>query len=398
VPVTLQPYVTGYGENTLVWYPTSLNPASQTATFPFSGADTVYTVTVSNVVTTAGAKNYTYSVTLFDPATTGADYSPVVISGTNQPLTNLGNPYTCTIVTNPSLSGYQWLTAQATNGSLTDNALNGLTNFTISPTPIYPIVTNPPTGTGLCFHLCHTNPVPQLFQLKEILFVTNGSSVSFKSLLGYATTAETARVQVSADSGTTWQDIYTQVGTGGSGDASFTQHTLSLTSYTNKSVLLRFNYDFSTGSYFPQIDSYVGWCLENIVLTNIQQLLSVTTNSTVSTNFIFTPTQTGNYVMQARGVIFSEFPLDLGPAKQVTALAGPPVITLSNLIVTNNQVKINFTLAGTAASFHLLQANQLPATWTTNGTAVLTTNVVGVSFQFTTTNGPSTRFYKVQTP
>jgi len=75
------------------------------------------------------------------------------------------------------------------------------------------------------------------------------------------------------------------------------------------------------------------------------------------------------------------------------------VISLSAPSITNNQVKIKFVLsAGVATNFHLLQANQLNGAWTTNGTAVLTTNTPGSAFQFSTTNGPVMQFYRVQTP
>jgi hypothetical protein len=40
----------------------------------------------------------------------------------------------------------------------------------------------------------------------------------------------------------------------------------------------------------------------------------------------------------------------------------------------------------------------LGSAWATNGTAMLTTNVLGSAYQFTTTNGPATRFYRVVTP
>jgi hypothetical protein len=143
----------------------------------------------------------------------------------------------------------------------------------------------------------------------------------------------------------------------------------------------------------------VGWCLQNIIVTNTLQLLNPATNATTSTNFTFTPTQTGNYLLQAQGVIFNQFPLDVGPVKVVTAIVGPAVIILNAPGYAAGQVKINFTLAsGAAPSFHLLQAGQLSGPWTTNGTAVLTTNVPGSAFQFTTTNGPAQRFYRVQTP
>jgi hypothetical protein len=72
---------------------------------------------------------------------------------------------------------------------------------------------------------------------------------------------------------------------------------------------------------------------------------------------------------------------------------------LSAPIISGSQVKINFTLAsGLASTFHLLQVNQLGGTWATNASAVLTTNIPGSSYQFTTTNGLVTRFYRVQTP
>ena len=399
VTITQQTYAVGYGENTLVWYPTGLDPTVATQ-FPFGGTDTVYAITINSVQTSAGTKNFSYNVIVFDPATAGTDYFPLIITGPNQPGVNTGNAYTCTPATNPNSTGYQWLTAQTSNGDLVDNALNGLTNFTISPTPVYPTITNPPVGSGYCFHLAHANPLPQLLQLKELLFPTAATTVSFDSLLGYATSAEVARVQVSADGGANWQDIYVQPGSGGAGESSFTPKTLSLAGYAGQRTLLRFNYDFSSGSYFNQTDNDVGWCIENVVITNALQLVNQTTNSTTSTNFVFTPTQLGNYLLQARGVIFTDFPLDWGEAKQVTAIAASlPVVTLNNLTLSASQVKINFTLvSGAASSFRLLQANQPGGAWTTNATAVLTTNTPGSSFQFTTTKGSAEQFYRVQTP
>ena len=398
VAVTLQSYAAGYGENTLVWYPSSLNPSTAT-TFPFGGTDTVYSVTISNVATSSGTKTFSYNVTVFDPATTGTDYVALVISGPNQPSINASNPYSCTPAANPNTTGYQWLTAQATNGNLVDLATNGLANFTISPTPVYPVTTNPPVGSGKCFHLCHTNPVPQLLQLAELLYPSNSTTLSFSSLLGYATSDEVARVQVSTDEGATWQDIYTEAGSNGEGETSFTQHTLSLANYTGTRTLVRFDYDFLSGGYFYEISPDVGWCLEDIVVTNSQQLVNQATNSTSSTDFVFTPTQTGNFLLQARGVIFDDFPIDLGTAKPVAAVAGQTIITVNSLAFSGSQVTIKFALAsGSATGFHLLQASQPGGVWTTNTSAVLTTNIPGSSFQFTAASSGAARFYRVVTP
>ena len=384
VPVTLQPYATGFGENTLVWYPTGLDPTTGTL-FPFSGTDTVYAVTVSNVVTTAGTKNFSYNVTVFNPATPGADYSPLVISGPIQPTVNVGNLYSCTVSTNPAITGYQWLTAQATNGNIVDNASNGLVNFTISPAPVYPTITNPPVGSGNCFHLAHPlPPTTQLLQLKEVLFPTNTTTVSFKSYLGYSTSDETARVQLSTDGGTTWQDIYTQAGTGGT-ESAFSQKNLSLASYAGKSMLLRFNYSFTTGGYFPQTDNNVGWCIENVVVTNALQLINQATNATASTNFTFTPTQLGGYVLQVRGVIFTEFPTDLGTSKQVTAVTGAPVLTITR---TGNKSVVSWSAN---ASGWTLQTNvNLATTNWGNYLGPIVNNTI------TNTPPPSNLFYRLK--
>jgi hypothetical protein len=223
--------------------------------------------------------------------------------------------------------------------------------------------------------------------------------LGFESLLGYATIDEIARVQVSTDGGITWQDIYTQAGSGGSGETTFTPHTLSLSAYAGNGARVRFDYGFSAGKYYPQTSPNVGWCLENIVVTNAQQVLNLATNSTPSTNFIFTPLQTGDYVLQSRGVLFDEFPLEFGTAKEVTAVVGPPVITLTGLAISGSQATINFTrTSGSASSYNLLQLNQLGGPWTTNAGAVLATNAPGNSFQFTTTIAQGARFYRVGTP
>ena len=402
VAVTQQSYAPGFGENTLVWYPSNLNPGSANTVFPFNlnDTDTVYSVTVSNVLIAGGFQNFSYTVTVFNPAVPGTDYFPPIISGTNQPFVNVGNAYTCMPVPDPNVTDYQWLTAQRTSGTLLDGAEGGLVNFTISPTPIYPVITNMPTFAGThSFHLTHTNPVPQLLQLTRLLFPTSNSVVSFQSELGSATTDQVARVQVSMNGGTNWQDIYSQPGSGSPGETSFTLRTISLSNFVAKPILLRFNYDFSFGSYYPQSTPGTGWALDNILVTNISQLVSFTTNATASTNFTFTPPLATNYIIQASAVIFNQFPLDAGPVKQVAAVVGPPVIVLAAPVITGSQIQLNFTVAsGPAFTFHLLQADQPGNPWITNASASFTTNVPGSSYRYTTTIGPVARFYRIQTP
>ncbi|HWX19764.1 MAG TPA: CAP domain-containing protein [Candidatus Binatia bacterium] len=397
--VSLQPIANGFGENTLVWYPTGLDPTSQSTVFPFNGTDTVYSITVGNIGVGASHISISYNVTVFDPAVPGADYVPTTITGPSQIPAGTGTPYSCRPPNNTNVTSYQWRTSQRIPGNLVDNAQNGLTNFTLSPPPIYPPITNAPDGSGNCFHLVHpdaTSTVPQLLQLNRLLFPASNAVVTFKSELGYASANEVARVQVSTDGGTSWKDLYTLAGTGGQVESSFSQHTLALSNIASQATLLRFNYDFPPAmsfSYFPGGDPIEGWCIENIVITNSEQLVNQTINSTPSTNYTFTPAQAGNFNLEAQGVLFTQFPIAFGPAKLITVV---PLLLMNTPVISGGQVRLDFTIAPpTNANFKLLQANQLNSVWTTNAGATLTTNILGSSYRFTTTNGPAMRFYRI---
>lgn len=315
VAVAIQPLANGYGENTLVWVPMGLDATQQGTVFPFNGTDTVYSVTVSNIgiANTTNKISFSYNVTVFDPAVPGADYIPPVVSGSSQPVVGASNTYSTAVINNPNVTSYEWIVSQLISGNLVDNASNGLANFTVSPTPDYSVITSAPDGSGNCFHLCHDNFTSQFLQLNEALYCATNTTFSFKSLVGYATSDESARVQASADGGNTWQDIYVQIGcnSGGQCESTFTPHTLSLSNYASKSILLRFNWAFTGGNYFPQTNNFVGWCIENIVVTNASQLINVTTNVLQSTNYTsgnlvdnannglanFTPTPQPDYSM-----------------------------------------------------------------------------------------------------
>ena len=326
VAVALQPVVTGAGENTLVWVPMGLDATSANTIFPFGGTDTVYSVTVSNINFNSAFVKYTYNVTLFDPAGPGTDYVATVVSGTNTPYLNTANAYTCAPPANPNVTGYQWLVSQFAPGNLVDNATSGQTNFTASPAPTYPITTNPPTGSGQCFHLCHVNPVSEILNLNELIVPATNAMISFKSLLGYAFADEVAHLQVSMDGGANWQDLFTEAGCNPNNatnnfvqcDSVFTSHSYSLSNYAGQVTLLRFNYSLPTGSFntFNGADNYLGWSLENITVTNVQQFIGATTNTTVTTNFTFTPAQLTNYFIAAAPVLFTQFPLSWGPVRQ----------------------------------------------------------------------------------
>jgi hypothetical protein len=317
----------------------------------------------------------------------------------------LGWYFTDIVITNT-----QALTNQTTNnssvtnivsGDLADYGLNGLVNFTISPPPYYYVITNPPVGSEpLCFHLTHLDPASQLLQLNEVLLPSANTMVSFASQLAYATSDETARVQASTNNGTTWDDLFVEAGPAdGSSETNFSPQNLSLAQYAGELTLLRFNFAFTGGSYYPQSDNYIGWNIEDILITNLQQqAISIID----TTNFTFTPVGTGTFVLQAQPVIFGQFPLSFGPITKVAVGSNAtPIILMSTPVLTNGEVLLNFSATGvpniTATTFQLLQANALTGPWITNTAAAFTTNVTGSSYLFTATNNASTQFYRVLT-
>jgi hypothetical protein len=394
------------GENTLVWYPAALDPNSEFTVWPFSGNDTVYSVTVSNVfVPGQGMQHFGYNVTVFDPARPGPDTVTTVVSGTNQPTVNADNLYTIPPVTDPNLTGYEWLLCQTNAGFFIDGATNGLTNFIVTVSPGYPVVTNSSASGQVgtqCFHLAMPLAEDQSLQINRRFLPQTNTAVHFRSLLGYATTNQIARVQVTTNDGLYWQNLYNQPGTGGEGETVFSNRWLSLSSYAGMPVCLRFQYDYEDGpgnTRFSQIltNPPVGWFLDNITVSNTLALVALATNAVGGTNFFFAPPQRTNYQLQARAVIFNDFPLEWGPLKLVNAITSPPVVVLARPVRNASQLQLGFNVSGGPASgFHLLQSASLPGTWVTNAAATLTTNVANRAFTFTTTNGPGNRFYRVQ--
>lgn len=86
-------------------------------------------------------------------------------------------------------------------------------------------------------------------------------------------------------------------------ESSFTSQTLSVAPYAGLLTQLRFNYAFTGGDYYPQSYSYVGWNIEDILATNVQQQGGTIIDAT---NFSFTAVQAGTYLLQAQPVIFKQ--------------------------------------------------------------------------------------------
>ncbi len=276
VSVAIQPIRIGYGEDTLVWVPMGLDATTEGTSFPFDGTDTVYNVTIGNIIYNGSPIQYSYNVTVFDPAVPGSDYIPTAMTGPGQIPARTTTTFSAVAPADTNVTSYNFLTAQLTPGSLTDNANNGLANFSVVPTNNYSVITSSPFGDGNCFNLEHygADYFPQLLQFAETFLPAINASLSFESALGFATTNEVARVQVSADGGENWTDLFAQPGNDAVASG-FTPCSLSLSNYAGTAVLLRFNFDYQGGEHdnggYP-----LGWFFTDIVLTNVQAYTNLT--------------------------------------------------------------------------------------------------------------------------
>ncbi len=405
VAVAIAAYQTGVGENSVVWVPMGLNANSQNTVFPFNGTDTTYTVAISNIV--GAAQNfYVYTVTVFDPASPGMDYTPPVISGPTQPAVGQGNLYTFTGLS--YASGYEWRASRASNFNFFDGAEANLNNFTTNTSPGYAVRDSTYRATGsFSFRLAHPAPaVEQTLTLKQSFVPKTNGALNLKTRLGYAADGETAHIQISTDDGVGWQDIFTQSGVGNGVsapiEAAFVNRSFPLSAFAGQNVRLRFSYTYTPGFYYvyPQSGLPIGWYLDDITITNAEVWTVVASNTTPTTSFTFTPTQTTHYNLNVRGILYDVYPLDWGPTMTVTATTNlPMVLTMNAPVVAGGQVQLPFTLvSGAPASFKLLQADQPGGPWSTNASATLTTNVPGSAYRFTTAVGPAARFYRVKSP
>jgi hypothetical protein len=78
-------------------------------------------------------------------------------------------------------------------------------------------------------------------------------------------------------------------------------------------------------------------------------------------------------------------------------LSASPGITMATPILSNNVLHLNFTVISslTNSTLQLLQTGQLNGGWTVDTSAVLTTNLAGLSYCFTTTTNQAVQFYQV---
>jgi hypothetical protein len=403
VPVTVEPITENGSEPTLVWFPTGMDP-SQPGAWPTPAADTAYTVRLENVVIGGKTSNFTYTVTVFDPAVPGPDTVLPAIAGPDAPAVDQSNTYSFPSV--PGATGYQWRAWQRAPFVEPEGAENGLAHFTADTSPGYNVVVADAYHSGShAFHLAHPRP-PQTQRLTYTPILLPGAAphLQFWSRLGYAMGDEVAKVELAADGTSYWQTIFQQAGTGvqnDPGETAFNLRTVPLAAWAGRIVQIRFSYEFSSGRFYPQTDSTVGWVFDDLSFTDTDELTGPVIDSVpAGTRFVFTPSQTGGYALDVRAQMYGQYYLDWGPIKPVDAVvvAVPSVRFTSAPSVSGNQVQIDFEVSHYRPdlTFELLTTPTLPGAWSADSAATFQPLVAGSSFRATTSNaGRARAFYRL---
>ncbi len=174
------------------------------------------------------------------------------------------------------------------------------------------------TETQGPFHLTHPVPANVFTELSTPILVNSNTQLLFENKLGWATPNQVAKVKISSDNGLSWETIWSKVGTNSSGETSFSLVSLPLSNYAQKVIRVRFVYEFTSGSYFPQNLPEVGFSIRNTRFNNAE-VLSGITESGFSSNlhFPFSKEESGEYILQVRGKIQNRI-LPWGPQFLVT--------------------------------------------------------------------------------
>lgn len=248
-------------------------------------------------------------------------YAPPTLTGPDSASTVAVTNFTFNEVI--GATGYKGRSVANVNAA-TDAADNA-TRVTVTKSGSYSTIstTVKDASTG-SFHLA--NPVfgDQIITYNSAFHVKTGGNLSIRSRLRQCSTDQIARVQVSTNNGTTWEDIYTQAGTGGAGEGTFVTRSIPLTSFVGKDIRVRFNFSVSVGSIINSSGDAFGWFVDTVSFTNMVDVSGATvTTLPAGTTFAFTAPAIGDLLLSVSPIISGK-EFGFGPPKAVTASAAPP--------------------------------------------------------------------------
>lgn len=299
-------------------------------------------------------------------------YNAPAISGPETAFVNQDNAFAFTPV--GGATGYQCMRVKRLAQPAIEGAEQGLAQVTATTSGSYSVIDSVVKASGKsAFHLAHpwvnTNAPPedQFLVLNRLFRVGPAGRLIFASRLGWATEDQVARAQISWDGGFSWQDVWSQAGTGKAGDVAFAQRTISLAPFASREVSVRFVYEFAGGGFFEQTDPGVGFNVDNIQMDGCEELVDQVISETPGgTSFTFSPAEVGAFGLRVRPKVGDRlFPW--GPLKLVAA----EISTLTSLRFTSveklsgGNLQFGFAVVNpkAGASYRVEGATDLTGPW-----------------------------------
>lgn len=253
--------------------------AAATRTVSFSGLGISSTVPITNAASTNAKADLKLSYTAPVIATAATAYA--------------STPHTINFNAIGGANAYEWTRAN-TAAAPAENC-ESTANITSSTTGTYNVLSSSYKYQGsYAFHTQNTTASAQSIVLNGTYHGGANPTISFRSSVKYATTAENMRVQVKPTGSATWTTVWSQQGTN-SPESSFNLRTAPLTGMAGKTFQVRFLHDYAGGSYYTV--GTIGWWFDAITFSDTSQLTNITTETLSSTTGSFTPPATGSYLM-----------------------------------------------------------------------------------------------------
>ncbi|MFM7815581.1 MAG: Ig-like domain-containing protein [Verrucomicrobiota bacterium] len=210
----------------------------------------------------------------------------------------------------------------------------GLEDFTadLGGTP-EPLVNRP--GGGKAYHLTQTNGVtPNWMQATGTYRPKATGTLRWLSRLGWASSNQVARVQLTADGGTTWTNLWSKTGTGTAGDGTYTQQSVSLSPFAGRTVQFRFWYGIifctTNCAIFNQPDNSVGYHFDSVEFLDTEQLKPQSESVVpAGSPVVLTPTLTGSHEVSLQAISpRADWPWGSALPVDIVSSITPPTVAL----------------------------------------------------------------------
>ena len=396
VPVELEPLFNGYGENTIVWVPENLDGDASVNLWPRPTSDVNYTVNINNVIIDGTATNFSYDVTVFDPGTVGPGTVIPAVTGPSPIPVNEASTYTATTI--DFTSDYDLRAFEATSHTLTEGAETGLGNVIDGTSPGYDVRTAFFSQSGsYSWRLGHLNDKDQVLTLNKKIIPSVTSSLNVHSKMRWLASEQQGLIQISTDDGQSWKTLYSQNGVNAAGEGSFTLRTFNLSSYANRVVMFRFKLVNQGAYYDVNAAQQIGWFLDNIRVTNAQELGANTVTEFSTTSFDYTPGETGQVGLQVRGRAWSSFPMEWGTINFVDVVEAPMSVNTFFMNFVGDEVRVEFDVLNPSASpsFSIQSCSLTDIVWGAEA-GTLTEIIPGTRYRLSVDGGSySQRMFRV---